>query len=177
MKKITFLESLQVNNNIDRIKEILDSNILQTAASKDRSSLCESALIEYLIRLNDLLQKCKKLDMWLNFKDDILNDDNITNLISNLRNSACHITSNWRLLNNEIPFCFSIIGPLRTAKYWSWISNEYEDDIIFCYGNNYAYLNRHLVRAYNESKDKLNNIEIEPPLDSYKWGSFWCAWI
>lgn len=109
MKKITFLESLQIDNNIGRIKEIIDSEVLLNSASTNRSSLCESALIEFLIRLNDLLQKCKTLDLEIVFSDDIPNSLNITDLVSKLRNSACHITSRCRLLDNEIPFCFSII--------------------------------------------------------------------
>jgi hypothetical protein len=109
MKKITFLESLQVENNIGRIKDIIDSEVLSNSASVNRSALSESALIEFLIRLNDLLQKCKNLGCEINFSDDVPNNLNITDLISKLRNSACHITSMSRLLENEIPFCFSII--------------------------------------------------------------------
>lgn len=176
MKTITFLESLQVENNIGRIKEIIDSNVLLNAASVNRSSLSESALIEFLIRLNDLLQKCKSLGIEIDFSDDIPNNLNITDLVSKLRNSACHITSKSRLLDNEIPFCFSIIGPLATARYGNWITNKYEDDIIFCYGNDASYLNRHLIRAYNESKQRLEKITIEPPIE-YKWWSFWCCWL
>lgn len=177
MKKITFLESLQIENNIGRIKEIIDSKVLSNAASVKRSPLSESALIEFLIRLNDLLQKCKSLGSEVNFKDDIPNDLNITNLVSKLRNSACHITSMSRLLDNEIPFCFSIIGPSATARYGNWITNKYSDDIIFCYGNDISYLNRHLIRSYNESKEKLQQIIVEPPIEWYKWWSFWCCWL
>ncbi|PIZ01691.1 hypothetical protein COY60_02245 [Candidatus Gracilibacteria bacterium CG_4_10_14_0_8_um_filter_38_28] len=177
MQKLTFLESLQVENNIGRIKEIIDSQILSNAASINRSPLSECALIEFLIRLNDLLQKCKLLCITVDFCDDIPNGLNITDLVSKLRNSACHIPSNSRLLNNEIPFCFSIIGPGATAKYGSGIVNRYLDDIVFCYGNDIVYLKRHLIRAYLESMKKLKALPIDQPLKGYKGGSFGCCWI
>lgn len=91
---MTFLESLQVGNNVDRIKEIIDSEVLSKAANIHRSPLSVSALIEFLIRLNDLLQKCKNSGLSVDFSDDIADGLDVTDLVSKLRNSACHITSN-----------------------------------------------------------------------------------
>lgn len=108
---MTFLESLQVGNNVDRIKEIIDSEVLAKSARVHRSPLAESALTEFLIRLNDLLRKCKEFGLPVDFSDDVANGLNVTDLVSKLRNSVCHITSGGRLLEDEMPFCFSIIGP------------------------------------------------------------------
>lgn len=174
---MTFLESLQVGNNIDRIKEIIDSDVLAKAAMTHRSPLAESALTEFLIRLNDLLQKCKKSGLPVDFSDDIADGSNVTDLVSRLRNAACHMTSDLRLLEDEMPFCFSIIGPWATSGHGSQITNRYPDDVLFCYGDEKAYFERHLCRAYREAVEKLRTLPVDPPPQGHKGGSFWCCWL
>ena len=80
---------------IDRCQYLYDSNILSDVMN-DRSIFSESAFIEILIRLKDVLQQLNTANMRINWRNDVKTGngiEDITDLVSNLRNAACHITS------------------------------------------------------------------------------------
>src|SRR5260221_4767272 len=86
-----------VNSDIERIRTILDCNIF---ASKNIEEpwhpLYQSAFIELMISLNDLLQKCKHKKVPVVFTDAVdisPKIGNVTDLVSKIRNAVCHIES------------------------------------------------------------------------------------
>ena len=146
-----------------RIDEIFASKVFQPEA--DRNPLFQSALIELLIRIRDLMAKTKKYAKPVSFSDDIIVSDkvkDVSDAIKYVRDAVCHIDSdnhnhdevNARLsFNTAFGKCnFMKIGDLE-------LKSEYDDDVCFFFGSQKLYLYRHLERAYKEAR-----VQLEPLL-------------
>lgn len=142
-----------------QIQEILKSNIF--AIENARHPLKQSAFTQLMICLHDLLQKCKKSKVPVEFTEnvDITADvSNITDLIASIRGAVCHITSNTHQLHDEggkFTFntnygagTFGVIGGIE-------IRSDFADDVCFFFGKRRIYLNRHIIRAFEEAKANL----------------------
>lgn len=127
----------------------------------------QSAFIEILVRLNYLLQELSKKGNRIVWTDDVQTDQNIkdiTDLINNLRNAACHSDSPRNYISNSsIKFVFNtFVGRSPNAvKIGENISlgNEYQDDIAFYYGDKRIYLVRHIKRLLEELPNEINKLE------------------
>ena len=149
----------QTDFDIHRIEVLLSTDIF----SRDniRNPLERSAFTEIIIHLADLLIKCKKYSSRVSFTDDIIitpNINDITDLIVYVRGALCHITSGNHLFNhtNQV-FSYNIAigkGTIFKAGETS-VTSDYDDDICHYFGNQKIYLNRHIIRAYNEAKKGL----------------------
>ncbi|MFH5833746.1 hypothetical protein [Halalkalibaculum sp. DA384] len=148
-----------IESNFRRIDKILGSNIFHP--SNSQNPLFQSALIELLIRVRDLMAKSRIHAERVDFEDDIIQTDNIddvTDLITFIRNAVCHIDSdnhNLDEINARLSFnamfgkgSFAKIGDVE-------LKSDYDDDVCFFFGAQKVYLNRHLVRAYKEAKQNL----------------------
>lgn len=147
-----------------RIGEILKTNIF--SPENQQHTLSQSAFIEVIILLRDLIQKAKKYNLKISFKDDVLITDkvqDVSDLIAFIRNAACHIESDKNDVdqsNNRIRFCVAY-GKCRFAEINDVvIASDYEDDICFFFGEQKIYLRRHIIRAFNEAKQNL--ISLDP---------------
>jgi hypothetical protein len=127
--------------------------------------LLQSALIEVLILLRDLMYKTEKYARRINFTDDvtIIKDqvEDVTSLIEYVRNALCHIHSDKHYVEKERNILASynvLFGKgatlLKIGDFEQ--SNPYEDDICFFYGLQRIFFKRHIVRAFNESLSLLS---------------------
>ncbi len=140
-----------------RLESLFRTNLI---AKNETTS--NSVLIEILINLNDLLIKAKKNDKRITFNDDIIIDEkfkiyDITDLIKNFRDAACHIHSFRRKIDsNNVSF-----GKAFGKCNWGAINgveikSKYDDDIAIIMGTNILYIKRHIYRVYSELKKTFN---------------------
>ena len=142
-----------------RIEELLGCGIF--APENSQNPLVRSALAELLILVRDLLAKAKLYAEPVTFADDInisANVNNVSDAIKFIRDAICHIDSNNR--NHEecdARLSYNIAyGKRNLMKIGEVeIKSDYDDDVCFFFGSQKLYLNRHIVRAYNEAKMKL----------------------
>ena len=127
----------------------------------------QSAFIEILVRLNFILQELSKKNNRIIWKGDVQTDKNIediTDLVNNLRNAACHSDSPRNYISNSgIKFVFNtFVGKCPNAvKIGDDISlgNEYQDDVAFYYGDKRIYLVRHIKKLLEELPNKINKLK------------------
>ncbi len=127
----------------------------------------QSAFIEILVRLNYILQELSKKNNRIIWADNVQTDQNIkdiTDLVNNLRNAACHSDSPRNYISNSsVKFVFNTFAGKcpNAVKIGENISlgNEYQDDIAFYYGDKRIYLVRHINRLLEELPNKINNLK------------------
>lgn len=127
----------------------------------------QSAFIEILVRLNYILQELSKKNNRIIWKDDIRTDQNIkdiTDLVNNLRNAACHSDSPRNYISNSgIKFVFNTFAGKcpNAVKIRDDISlgNEYQDDVAFYYGDKRIYLARHIKKLLEELPNEINKLK------------------
>ena len=152
----------EVLSDVTRIETLLACGIFEP--KNRRSPLVQSAFIELMICLNDLLAKAKKETLRINFTDDVVISTGIkdvTDLVAVIRNAACHIPSQTRYADdseNRIMF-YTVYGRQPAAflfeKTGQILGCNYDDDIAFLYGNQKIYFQRHIRRAFAEVSEKL----------------------
>lgn len=146
---------------IQRCINLFNSNVLI-----ERQNFTQSAFIEILIRLNHALQKLSQKGNRIVWADDILTGENITDitdLVNNLRNAACHIESKENnIANTNIKFVFNVFygGCPNAVSIAKGVSpgNEYDDDVAFYYGDKRIYLIRHIKRLLEELPEAINRL-------------------
>ena len=156
-----FIEQSNTLYEFFRISEILESKIFNR--ENWMNPLVQSAFTELVIRLQDLLYKCDHSGNRINFSDDIIilkgkhGEEivkDVTDAINYVRNSVCHIESKRYLLDGKTVFYFNIaygkhnVADISGKK----LTSDYEDDVCFFFGDQKIYLNRHVIRAFNEAK-------------------------
>lgn len=142
-------------STIRRINDLLASGIFEQKHAGN--VLVQSAFIELMICLRDLLHKTEKYVQRVSFEDDILPNSHVkdaTDAITAVRDAACHINSFKQLFDdngNRGTFnvaygkCnFMKIGDLE-------LKSEYEDDFAVFYGSNRLYFRRTILRAFQEA--------------------------
>lgn len=135
---------------ISRIKTLIDSRVIESDFP-----FAESAFIEILIRLHDLLQLLDGEGKRITFTDDVdiqngVND--ITDLVSKLRNAVCHVRSGNRRIDTNTFVFNRFIGHVPNGIKMGAIvmGCNYKDDIAFYYGPYRIYLNRHIKKLIAE---------------------------
>jgi len=141
----TFFDQAAIELSIQRINEILNASILFEYNAWPRPPLFNSALIEVMICLRNLMFHCDKIGSRIDFEDDInktskVND--ITDLIKHVRDAVCHLESpNHRIGNNVITF--------------NLYTSDADNDVGIDFGEQIIYLRRHIIRAFGEAKSVL----------------------
>ena len=160
-------------NDLDLLKRDLLSEtqrcakLFNSKVFTDRQIFTQSAFIEILVRLNSILQELGKKNNRIIWTDDVQTDQNIkdiTDLVNNLRNAACHSDSPRNYISNtSIKFVFNTFaGKCPNAfKIGENISlgNEYQDDIAFYYGDKRIYLVRHIKKLLEELPNEINKLK------------------
>ncbi len=142
---------------ISRIQEILDSGIFEK--TNKRNTFQQSAFIELMICMRDLLYKAEKYGKRIDFKDDIMVNDyvkDITDAVKAIRDACCHINAfqrNYDDHNNRGSFnvMYCKCKPVKLGSFEMY--SDYNDDVAYYYGNIRLYLNRHIKRAFQEAKE------------------------
>jgi hypothetical protein len=148
-----------IESSIYRLDEILSCGIL----SKENAGhiLLRSAFIESLIALRDLMHKTEKYAERISFNDDVqtttkIND--VTDLIKYVRDALCHPDSdNHYVEKGNIKASYNVMfgaGCLLSLPNFEQ-SSPYADDVCFFFGTQRIFLLRHVLRAYEEAKQKL----------------------
>jgi len=126
----------------------------------------QSAFIEILVRLNYLLQELSKKNNRIIWADDVQTDQNIkdiTDLVNNLRNAACHSDSPRNYIgNSSIKFVFNTFaGKCPNAVQIGQdisLGCEYQDDVAFYYGDKRIYLVRHIKKLLEQLPSEIKKL-------------------
>lgn len=166
-RRVLVLWSQEILADVSRIKTILQCGVF--APENDGHPLSQSAFIELMICLNDLLAKANQKDVRIGFTDDVpvsRQVKDITDLVAMIRNAACHMPSGTRHVDdagNRFSFC-SMAGKVAGVLINDVVLEaEYEDDMAFFYGSLRIYLKRHVLRSFKEAKDALIPLTCYPP--------------
>lgn len=156
---IDWFEKSDIQIAIGRIAGLLECGIFHP--DNARHVLLRAAFIELLIDLRDLMYKAEKHAERIAFVDDVRTTEKIqdvTGLIKFVRDALCHPELPHHYLEpGNIKATFGVHfgkGTLLEIGEFKQ-SSKYEDDICFFFGSQEIYLNRHIVRAFEEAKAKL----------------------
>jgi hypothetical protein len=140
---LDFFTKSDAKMEISRIEVILGTGIFNN--ENTQHPLLKSAFTEMLIILRDLMYKTEKFTSRISFTDNIVitpKVKDVTDLIKYIRDALCHEDSDNHYMPNA------------TIKSNFNISNDYSD-ICFHFGEQVICLERHILRAFNEAKEKL----------------------
>jgi hypothetical protein len=162
----------RITKAFNRIQQILDTKILEEA---NHHPLQESALIETLIRLDEILGVTDKAGKRVSFTDDVklfppkIRD--ITDTVHRCRHAVCHVRSTSQFADSKgLPK--GPYSPVTPSDYYvefnaAWnkgvlfdstglrLESDYDGDAAFFYGPHRLYLKRHIIRAFEEAKSAL----------------------
>jgi hypothetical protein len=146
-----WLRSGDIQTSIRKCQEIFNSGIFSSSGISN--PLFEPAVVTLLINLNDLLGKSSKDEMRVAFADhveltDKIND--VTDLVRECRNAACHIGSGEHLFEDLGKFTFNVVSGLSPNAFslnGVKLGCDFADDIAIYYGEKRLYLRRHLLLA------------------------------
>ncbi|WP_343661113.1 hypothetical protein [Ralstonia sp.] len=146
-----FLKAADIGYLLSRCMSIFNLGALNVEEA--RSVLYEASVTQLLIWLNDLLQRADDDGKRIKFTDDIAPAiGDVTDLISKLRNAACHIRSkNSDVALNTVRFCV-VHGkrPKSMVIRDVVLGCDYEDDSAVFFGQYRLYMRRHALRAVEE---------------------------
>ena len=156
------LKKRDLLSEMQRCAELFNSQVFT-----NKQIFTQSAFIEILVWLNYVLQELSKNNSRIIWSDDIQTDQkikDITDLVNNLRNAACHSDSPRNYISNSsIKFVFNTFAGKcpNAVKIGENISlgNEYEDDVAFYYGDKRIYLVRHIKKLLEELPNKINKLK------------------
>ena len=156
------LQKRDLLSETQRCAELFNSQIFT-----NHQLFTQSAFIEILVRLNYLLQELSKKNTRIIWADDVQIDQNIkdiTDLVNNLRNAACHSDSPRNYISNSsIKFVFNtFVGKCPNAVQIGQnisLGNEYQDDVAFYYGDKRIYLVRHIKKFLEELPNEINKLK------------------
>ncbi|ATD60160.1 hypothetical protein CNX70_08115 [Janthinobacterium svalbardensis] len=165
MPELDFMTRSDIESAIRRIDELFACQIFTQANS--RHVLFRAAFIELLIALRDLMYKTEAFSSRINFDDDVkklarVND--VSDLIKYVRDALCHPDSENHYIEAGMKATFNVaFGRCNLLSIGDFVqASLYEDDICFFFGSHGIYLQRHVVRAFNEAKAKLQPLLAVP---------------
>lgn len=155
---LDFQTKSDIESAILRIDALLACGIFHPKNS--RSVLFRAAFIELLIALRDLMYKSEKFGLRIAFADEVKQTEKIkdvTHLIKHVRDALCHPDSENHYIEAGMKATFNVaFGQACLLKIGEFEqSSKYPDDICFFFGSQGIYLNRHVIRAFNEAKAHL----------------------
>lgn len=143
--------------DISRIDTLVNTGIFEP--NNASNPFTNSAFIETIILLRDLVAKCKKFSTRINFTDDVIissNVSDVTDLIVFIRNAVCHIDSDNNNIENNRITCSRIYGKgTPIVINGKGITSDYDDDVCYIFGEQKIYWRRHIIRAFGEARKRL----------------------
>lgn len=152
---------------IRRIDELLACGVFRPENSGH--VLFRAAFVEVLIAVRDLMYKAEKYASRISFDDDVDKSgpvSDVSDLIKYVRDALCHPDSdNHYIEAGNIKATFNVaFGKARLMQIGDFEqTSKYDDDTCFFFGSRGIYLNRHIVRAFEEAKSKLTPLMIDCP--------------
>lgn len=146
-----WLRSGDIQTSIRKCQEIFNSGIFSSSGISN--PLFEPAVVTLLINLNDLLGKSNKDEMRVAFDEYVERTEKIkdvTDLVRECRNAACHIGSGEHLFEGLGKFTFNVVSGLSPNAFnlnGVKLGCDFADDIAIYYGEKRVYLRRHLLIA------------------------------
>ncbi len=145
--------------NIHRVTQLIDSGIFNS--NNGGHPLQQSAFIDLMICMRDLMHKAEKYTKRVDFVEDVLTNNyvkDVTDAITAIRDACCHIDSfkkNFDSNGNrgEYMVAYGKCNLLRMGDFEA--KGEYEDDVAVFYGRNRVYLRRHILRAFHQAQAQL----------------------
>ncbi len=159
MAELDFFTKSDIESSVQRIDRLLSCGIFHPSNSQD--VLLRAAFIEVLIALRDLMYKAQKHASRISFDEDVKKTDkvhDVSDLIKYVRDALCHPDSeNHYIEVGNIKSTFNVaFGRVSFIKIGDFEqASKYEDDICFFFGSHGIYMERHIIRAYKEAKEKL----------------------
>lgn len=146
-----WLRSGDIQTSIRKCQEIFSSGIFSSSGISN--PLFEPAVVTLLINLNDLLGKSNKDEMRVAFDEHVELTEKIkdvTDLVRECRNAACHIGSGEHVFEGLGKFTFNVVSGLSPNAFnlnGVKLGCDFADDIAIYYGEKRVYLRRHLLIA------------------------------
>jgi len=160
-----FHTKIDIETSFRRVDEILRCGIFEP--DNARNPLVRSALTELLILLRDLLAKSKLAGVPVEFADDVTitaRVKNVSDSVKFVRDAICHVDSdnhNHEECNARLSYNIAY-GKCNLMKIGDVeVKSDYADDVCFFFGGQKLYLRRHIVRAFEEVKEKLLQLVAE----------------
>lgn len=154
-----FYTKVDIETSLRRVDELLKCGIFLPENSQN--PLVRSALTELLILVRDLMAKAHLYAEPVTFTDDVVITDKVKDVsgaIKFVRDAICHIDSvnhKHDMFNARLSYNI-MYGQCNMVKIGDIeIKSDYDNDVCFFFGSQKLYLRRHLIRAYEEAKDKL----------------------
>lgn len=162
-----FFEKSEIESSIAQIEKLLSEANL---ANPDIPTESKQADFTWLmINLRDLLAKTEKFTGRIDFTDDVIpmwegkkaEVKDATSLIKCFRDAMCHRDSFRNLI------CTRASLTLGSVTYGAGINRfgdfeiptcDYEDELMFICGPQRIYFKRHIVRSFNEAREKLTDV-------------------
>lgn len=150
------IPSTQIIANYQEYKGLIQTSVLQDL----RSPFFNAALTRVLILVRDMLANSEKFSKRVSFSDNMKTNGHIkdvTDLVKFYRDAACHLDSN-SFDYRGIRFSFiathsKFDGKIMNNKY---LSADFEDDTCIFLAREKLYINRHLIRAYDQAIQNLS---------------------
>jgi hypothetical protein len=175
----------------DRIQLILNTGILEQPSYVDTPEglytrvLQESAFVELIIHLYDLLNEASKQKKEINFKDDVIifpagsseeTVHNVSDAVLRVRNIVSHLKNHQQFITPaakpkrredtlDTLKDGEVFYHVRFNAFWGVhsyrltpniiLESNYDDDAAFYYGPHRLYLNRHIKLAFQQAKKAL----------------------
>src|SRR5205085_1874649 len=119
--------------------------------------------IALILSLHDLLQILRLREHRIVFTDDVPDGQDITDLVSKVRNAIAHPSSPENLLDKDshLKFLFNAIygqGSPIVLPGAEAFKSDYSDDVAFFFGEHRLYLQRHLWRLLNEAINEYRSM-------------------
>lgn len=161
------LTAADIFTTVLRINELLSSDIFHYA--NRRHVLVRSAFTELLIHLRDLMSKAESHSTRISFTDDVTLTNtvkDVSDLIKFVRDALCH----QHIYNHKLTTGPQVAKVSFNVAYGKGelmqinnitVQSDYDDDVCFFFGAQKIYLKRHIIRAFDEAKQKL--LPLLPP--------------
>ncbi len=157
-EQMNIFDKHDIETDLNRIEDVFATGIF-TPNKFSENPFLSAAITEVLICLNDLLQKSKDVGLPVTFTDDVRTIGgvkDITVLVNKVRNVRCHIGSKSQIINGTDKIGMAIIPGEKSMKIGDVeMKSDYDNDLLFVFGEFSIYLHRHIVRAYQEVKANL----------------------
>ncbi len=159
--QMDFHSKSDIESSINRIDQLMSCGIFEP--SNSGNVLFRAAFIEMLIAMRDLMYKSQKYAQRISFTDDVSQSDKIqdvSDLIKYVRDALCHPDSdNHYIEPGNIKATFNVaFGKANLLKIGDFEQKSlYQDDVCFFFGSKAIYLNRHIIRAFDEAKKSFKN--------------------
>lgn len=148
------LRASDIQSSIKKCYKMLTCGVFRT--ENVSSGMFEAAVVLLLINLSDLLGKAHKDGRRVDFTDHVEVTEKIkdvTDLIRECRNAACHTGSGEHKFDDVGKFTFVLVlgeDPRAMNIHGNVLGCDFKDDAAIFYGSKRVYLRRHLHNALVE---------------------------